>query len=205
MTNEEIIIDESEVSFKCLPKSLSTMKEKNPNIVCNDLNVTNYSIDKITYFIDIELKYHILGTMWVLLSGEKLLRDNKEHIYGNILDKNFKNDNTILFKPYHKEYSKWRDNAILHSEHLMNNDKRCLMIALDIKDYYYSVDIDFNQIIDTLELKEDIKEGANNSEKIIITKRSLLKKLTNHIENMLEIYSDKILELKENEKNIYSQ
>lgn len=192
--------DKIDVGFYCLPKKLSSTQKKDINIVCNDLSSSNYTIDKITYFIKLDLKYHILGALWVLLSGEELLKENINYIYGRKLHKNFKNNDTRLFKPYHEEYSKWRDKAIKHAEHLLNNNNRCLMISLDIKDYYYSVDIDFEK------LRQNLEISKNNNflfDIFGISRKSLLIKLTNQIEYITSIYTDKILELDKNcKKNI---
>ena len=55
--------DKIDVGFYCLPKKLSSTQKKDINIVCNDLSSSNYTIDKITYFIKLDLKYHILGAL----------------------------------------------------------------------------------------------------------------------------------------------
>ncbi|RDY25829.1 hypothetical protein CHL78_016160 [Romboutsia weinsteinii] len=189
--------DKIEVEFYCLPKKLSSTQAHDSNVVCNDLSTSNYTIDKITYFIKLDLKYHILGTLWVLLAGEILLKENSSYIYGRRLHKNFKNNDTRLFKPYHEEYSKWRDKAIKHSEHLLNNNDRCLMISLDIKDYYYSVDIDFEKLRENLQISSNDTFGW---EILGISKKSLLIKLTKQIEDITKTYTDKILDLDENYK-----
>lgn len=194
LTSEDNIkINEDEIDFYCLPKSVCKNNKNNKNIICNDLSTSDYSINKVTYFIRMDLKYHILGTMWVILAGEKLLEENNKYIYGRILEKDLNYSNTRLFKPYHKEYSRWRDNAILESEHLINTNTRNLMITLDIKDYYYSTDIDFNM------LQKDLKlENLNNKTKG--DNFYLLKKITNHIEDVLDIYSSKIIQFDKNNK-----
>lgn len=192
--------DEIDVGFYCLPKKLSSIQKHDANVVCNDLSTSNYTIDKITYFIKLDLKYHILGTLWVLLTGETLLKENSNYIYGRRLHKNFKNNDTRLFKPYHEEYSKWRDKAIKHSEHLLNNNDRCLMISLDIKDYYYSVDIDFEKLRENLDISD---KNTFAFDILGISKKSLLIKLTKQIEYISRSYTDKILDLDENcKKNI---
>lgn len=189
-----------DIEFYCLPKKLSSTHKHDSNVVCNDLSTSKYTIDKVTYFIKLDLKYHILGTLWVLLAGEVLLKENRNYIYGRRLHKNFKNNDTRLFKPYHEEYSRWRDKAIKHSEHLLNNNDRCIMISLDIKDYYYSVDIDFEK------LRENLKITSNDTfgwDILGISKKSLLIKLTKQIEDITRIYTDKILDLDEDSnKNI---
>lgn len=189
--------DELKVEFYCLPKKLSRNQEHDNNVVCNDLSTTDYRIDKITYFIKLDLKYQILGTLWVLLAGEKLLKDNNNYIYGRKLHKNFKNNDTRLFKPYHEEYSKWRDKAIKHTEHLLNNNDRCLMISLDIKDYYYSVHIDFEKVKKDLGIDDNKMEDDKSN----ISKGCLLEKLTDQVEYITRVYTNTILKLDKDHKD----
>ncbi|MCU9816802.1 hypothetical protein [Paraclostridium sp. AKS73] len=189
--------DEIDVGFYCLPKKLSSIKKHDANVVCNDLSKSNYTIDKITYFIKLDLKYQILGTLWVLLAGEKLLKDNNNYIYGRKLHKNFKNNDTRLFKPYHEEYSKWRDKAIKHTEHLLNNNDRCLMISLDIKDYYYSVHIDFEKVKKDLGIDDNKMENDKSN----ISKGCLLEKLTDQVEYITRVYTNTILKLDKDHKD----
>lgn len=190
--------EDIEVDFYCLPKKLSPNHTINDNIVCNDLNTSEYTIDKLTYFIKLDLKYHILGTLWVLLSGEVLLKENYKYIYGRKLAENFTHNDTRLFKPYHTEYSNWRDKAIKHSEHLLNNNVRCLMVSLDIKDYYYSVDIDFKKLKYDLEI--DSETYKDDFEILGIKRKTILAKLTNHVERILSAYTKKILDTNNNKK-----
>lgn len=185
------------IGYYCLPKKLRSTREYDSNVVCNDLNTSEYTIDKITYFINLDLKYHILGTLWVLLAGEKLLKENSNYIYGRKLNKYFKNNDIRLFKPYHEEYSKWRDKAIKHSEHLLNNNDRCLMISLDIKDYYYSVDIDFEKVKSDLGIDDNKTEGDKSE----ISKEWLLEKLTDQVEYITRVYTNTILKLDKHHKD----
>lgn len=196
ISEDNIKINKDEIDFYCLPKNIYKNNKKKKNIVCNDLSTSDYSINKVTYFIKMDLKYHILGTIWVILAGESLLKENNKYIYGRRLEKDLNYSNTRLFKPYHKEYSRWRDKAIFESEHLINTNTRNLMITLDIKDYYYSTNIDFNILNNDLKLKNLDRETDKNN-------FYLLKKITNHIEDVLDIYSSKIIQFdKNNKRNI---
>lgn len=200
INEKEINIKENGIDFNCLPKAIKEKEEKNDkNIITNNLDILNYNISKVTYFIDIDLEYHILGTLWVMLVGDTLIEENDKHIYGNILEKNINKNNIKLFKPYYKEYSKWRDNAISCCESLMDNNTRNLMITLDIKDYYYSVNINFDELEEVLNpqknlrLKNHLLKFENEFEIESDLLVNLLSKLTNNVKNVLEIYTKKIL------------
>ena len=196
INEKEINIKENDIDFNCLPKAIKEKEEKNDkNIITNNLDILNYNISKVTYFIDIDLEYHILGTLWVMLVGDTLIEENDKHIYGNILEKNINKNNIKLFKPYYKEYSKWRDNAISCCESLMDNNTRNLMITLDIKDYYYSVNINFDELEEVLNPQKNLRL-KNHLLKFDVEFDllvNLLSKLTNNVKNVLEIYTKKIL------------
>lgn len=86
-----------------------------------------------------------------------------ENVYSNRLETD--NDDDILqysarlFRPYYEDYRKWRDNSIdeVKSAHSMRNDST--IISLDIKDYYYNIDMDLDALVaDLNRLEIDLKD-----------------------------------------------
>jgi len=46
-----------------------------------------------------------------------------------------------LFKPYYKQYQKWRDDSVSVAENILKKNKDVLFLNLDIRDYFHSVRI----------------------------------------------------------------
>lgn len=194
----------NEISYYCLPKKVSLQKEKESNIIRN-FTEGKSEVNKVTYYIDLPVEGHILGVLWILLVGGELQKKYKDFAYGNILYDSFQQNHNKLFRPYFKQYEKWRDKAIRKVEELKNNEQQSMLIALDIKDYYYSANVSFRKLkedifnkntyinINSALLIEDSESNhEKGQEKIKIDE--LAKELTVWIENVFSEYSKKILD-----------
>ena len=145
------------VNYNCLPKLVTTNDEEEENYIKNYVSNKDYNLNKITYFIDVDIEVQILGVLWVLLFGKKLERLYGRYTYGNKLLSNIENDNIDLFKPYFNEYENWKNNGIQSVEKMIDLKKKSFMISLDIQDYYYSTDVSFSK------LKKDLELDANEN------------------------------------------
>lgn len=135
----------NEIGIKIFPKIFSSEKKEN-EIVSNKRVKEKYSLEKITAFIDAPIEIHILSVLWILRQGVNIDSKLPPECVGNRLLLNKNKDKVIqgsaLFKPYFKQYQKWRDGAVFVANELLEKDKNALFLNLDIKDYYYSVRLD---------------------------------------------------------------
>lgn len=126
------------------------------------------TLEKAQYFIDMPVIGHILGVLWVLSIG--LVLDDRrdldnmrmyEHSYGNRLCKTLINEkygditySPNLFELYFSQYESWRDKALECAKNRLDNKQDALILALDFKSFYYSVDIqetEYNKVLEYVE------------------------------------------------------
>lgn len=116
----------------------------------------NKNVSKLNFYIDIPIELLILDALWALLLG-KIQRDNNcksQNSYAGKLKKSLYVSDTRdlylgidfasnrFFEPYFMAYTQWRDNAFRAVKKLQNNSD-LLMLNLDLKSFYYSVNFDF--------------------------------------------------------------
>ncbi|UJF28945.1 hypothetical protein L0B70_08755 [Kaistella sp. 97-N-M2] len=134
-----------EIDITILPKKIKN-EEKIGSIVSNRRIKDKYFLDKVTAFIEAPIEIHILSVLWLMIEGVKIDAKLLDECIGNRLFLNKNNENVLqgssLFKPYFKQYQKWRDGAVNSAKELLDKDKNVLFLNLDIKDYFYSVRID---------------------------------------------------------------
>lgn len=173
------------------PKKL---KMNDSNVVCSVNSTNKIEVDKLQYFLDMNVIGHILGVMWILLVGKNL--DNADsmyqHSYGNRLRKNLfdKYGNfsyfPSLFQPYFSQYEKWRDKGLEAAKDCLKDDNDVVILTMDFQSYYYSVNYtekDFEKFID------------HTDDKII-------KKVNEFVYNVLKTYSEKLYEYSK-DKNLF--
>lgn len=140
----------NELDVLVYPKKI--LKQSNDDIIFNEDHI-QIEMEKAQYFIDLPVKGHILGTLWVLTIGSFLDDREKnenlkmyEHSYGNRLRKNlFSKDGKItkspyLFEPYFAQYESWRNKALEYAKENLEKKRDVLILSLDLKSFFYSVD-----------------------------------------------------------------
>lgn len=140
----------NELDVLVYPKKIR--KQSNDNIIFNEDHM-QIEMEKAQYFIDLPVKGHILGTLWVLTLGcfldDREKNENLkmyEHSYGNRLRKNlFSKDGKItkspyLFEPYFAQYESWRNKALEYAKENLDKKRDVLILSLDLKSFFYSVD-----------------------------------------------------------------
>ncbi len=158
----------SKMDFKVFPKKL--ISTNNTDVVKNNVDHEK-NISKVNFFIDLPIELFILDFIWMLFIG-KIHKDNfgsSNCIYAgrfkpgifkeNDLDLNsgIEFNSNRCFEPYFTMYSKWRDNAF---ETIKNNktDNDLLMMSLDLKGFYYSVEFNFDKLMQFLKNDSRLKE-----------------------------------------------
>lgn len=175
--------------IRILPKSIQYDDDA---IISNSINEKDYFIDKVMYYLDICVEAQIIGVLWIMLLGKDIEKTYNKNTAGNELEDNILKDNLNLFKPYYTQYSKWRDDAVNLVEKRMDEKKRTIMMSLDIKEYFYSTNIDFKNKFND-EIKAIIKKKNAN-----YTEKKACVKINDFIEKVVEKYSNKISKDKRN-------
>lgn len=141
---KEIINSINVLSF---PKKLKK-EDDNKSVLIMNSTSKNLEIKEVQYFIDMDVRGHILGVLWLMQIGYRIDKQLYTHSYGNRIRKNLYNEfskeptySPYLFQPYFEQYESWRDNAMEKAlEHLKKNQD-VIVLTLDFKRYYYSVDM----------------------------------------------------------------
>jgi len=150
------------IDFKVLPKAY----EFNDDCDCINGNVNHKKrLKKLIFIIDMPIELYIIDFLWTLLLGKIVTEKQdfyqyqsatrfKSSVYYNqynSLNEGIDFDSNRSFLPYFNLYKNWRDGAfeIIEKEYKKHN---LLLLCLDIKSFYYSVDFNF----------EDINQYVNN-------------------------------------------
>jgi len=122
--------------------------EKNipPNFISNAFIKNHSTLNRVSIFCDIPIELHIVSIIWILEFGYVLDKKMIKQSYGNriLFHKGKIGSNKTLFKPYVRQYQKWWSNGIQKTEELLNNDENATILNFDLKDYYHSVELDFD-------------------------------------------------------------
>ncbi|MBR1443772.1 MAG: hypothetical protein IJ583_09610 [Firmicutes bacterium] len=154
------------IDVNVFPKSIKQESDKN---IIKNFNDKSCEIEKLKYFIDMDVRGHILGVIWIMKIGYLIDSKIYEHSYGNRIRKTLINEfskkptfSPYLFEPYFIQYESWRDKALDKTQRLFANNQDAVVITLDFKEFYHSVDIsesDFEFLLnEALKIKYDYTE-----------------------------------------------
>ena len=149
-----------EIDFRVLPKRFkSSLPESN---IINATVDHSCNVSKINFFIDMPIELYIIDFLWTILVG-KLITDRpdilmysgatafKASLYTSSQDLiegiDFKSNRS--FKPYFSLYTSWRNGAFKTIQNI-HPDTDSLLLCLDLKSFYYSVDFNFSQLDELL-------------------------------------------------------
>ena len=140
----------SEIDTKVLPKKIKDTSKDDTSIISNIRTLPEYKTERFTIFIDASIELHIISVLWLMKSGYQLDSSLLGNCYGNRLILNKKRDSIVqgsaLFKPYARQYQKWRDNAIVAAKTELDKGRNISILNLDIKDFFYSCRIPLSKI-----------------------------------------------------------
>ncbi|RNI29204.1 RNA-directed DNA polymerase [Rufibacter latericius] len=158
-------INRVDVNF--YPKKIKE-RDVDKNFISNKIVQDEYTVERVTPFIFAPIELHIVAVLWILKFGKDFDSKLKDCCLGNrlLLDKEKEKvvQGSGLFKPYFKQYKKWRDDSVLVAENLLKQEKNVLFLTLDIKDYYHSVRIPKTDLVN--QLGEILGSGASNLQNI---------------------------------------
>lgn len=182
--NDEIL---QSITVSSFPKKLANNEQ---SIIMNTVSPTNV-VEELQHFIDMSVEGHILGVLWIMLIGYRIDKNIYEHSYGNRIRKNLINElsdkptySPYLFEPYFQQYESWRDKAMSEAENHMKMNQDVVIITMDFKRYYYSIDADkivFESLFDEAFPEKD--------EQFFIQNKILLERLNNFIFSVIQKYA----------------
>lgn len=148
--NFDEILDSIQVL--AFPKKIGgTTATDNKILLIRNSSETDCDIEDYQFYIDMDIRGHILGVMWILLFGHKMDQELCKDSYGNRISKKGVDKNGApteslhLFYPYYHQYETWRDKAInIAQEASKNND--IAIINIDFKRFFYSIKISFKEL-----------------------------------------------------------
>lgn len=138
-----------EIEIRYLPKKIDDNKTSiDENFISNELVRDEYAISQFNAFIDMPVELHIISILWIMKFGYKFDSELLDESRGNrlVLQKDSKETlkNSSLFKPYHHQYQKWRDDAVNEAEHQLKQGKDIVMLNLDITRFFYNAEFNLN-------------------------------------------------------------
>lgn len=187
--NEEFTNWLEDINYRIIPKTISN-GETDPfndrNIITNLRESTEYNVDKFNYYIDAPIPLQILSVLWIENVGIYLDSKLDKSCLGYRIQEDSLNNTNItshrLFKFYVTQYNNWRDNAIKRATTLLDEGENILLGAVDIKECFYHLKVDFTKIIRTIKTE-------NNFNNV-----SLLDRLNSILEQIHDSYQKKIID-----------
>jgi hypothetical protein len=146
-----------EVKYRLVPKKLKVgpqaqtdPQNQKGRFITNVTTAPTIEVDKVNYFFDGPIELHLIAVIWIMLEGRFLDEALDDDCCGSRLSSNLRNeedDSLALFTKYHEQYSRWRDTGIRKAKELLVDGRRNVAIlGLDVQEYYYRVNIDFDEI-----------------------------------------------------------
>ena len=205
---DQTILRENLVDFYLLPKSFDNniLEQNSKNIIITNRYTSEiYEFSKFNFLIDIPIEFHIINVLWIVKLGYLLDSDYcyysdkyTSYCYANRLevdkDKECILPGNKLFKLYSSQYQKWRDDCIEATEDLLNNHKKdAIIISLDIKRYYPSAKLNYEDVNIALKQRCDNKQFEK------------YKFLTNILKNIRDEYIKQIKNIIIKEENDFGE
>lgn len=147
-----------------LPKKFKK-SDDGDNFLSNQRVQNDYEIEKVTVFADIPIELHLVTILWLTKYGYLLDAKLDSSCVGNRLVLNKSKDGIVkgsgLFKPYFSQYQKWRDQSVEEAQRKLQSGSKVAFINVDLKDYFYSVRINFEEIEKVIFGKAGYKGESN--------------------------------------------
>lgn len=171
--------------IRTLPKNVAYHNQK--NLITNYKNNKNAKVNKIIHFLDLPIEAQIIGVLWIMYIGKEFENSYYRYNAGNRLDSKALDKGLKLFKPYYLEYQRWRNDAIDIIDNRIDEGKRSVMLSLDIKEYFYSVNINKSEEIISKKVNYVIEKCGNYQQKVVI------ERINDFIFDVISKYSIKII------------
>ncbi|WP_038921494.1 reverse transcriptase domain-containing protein [Dickeya dadantii] len=154
------------IKVEILPKKMKSHLDTEQNdgalFLSNNKSADEYIVESVNYLIVAPVEIYLIETLWSIYVGSYLDDSLSENSYGNRVSnvvnkyaKSYPSTEIIssinIFKKYVDNYNKWRDGGINKAIDVVEKDKTDVAIlSLDLKGFYYNIDIDFDEIKDVI-------------------------------------------------------
>ena len=185
----------AKINYRIIIKKISTPNNFGSDadddggiFISNARESKKYNLDKVNYFIDMGIPLHVIATFWSLTVGPILEKKMKKCSFGNRL-KNINpysrsTSSNEVFMRYFNQYEKWRDGAINAAQEVLEDNDKVTLISLDVKEFFYNVEIDYDEIIETINLTDELDDCG----------KKIARRLTKTIQSIGKKYRDIIAE-----------
>lgn len=131
------------------PKSIKSNVEYSTEsaFIFSNIQDDRLLIDDSNYIIDLSVEGYILGMLWVQYIGEFIDSKLSRNCYGNRLNNIDSFDGIegistpYMFRKFIDQYKEWKKNGIKAANAFNKEHKSVLITLLDLKKYYYSVNV----------------------------------------------------------------
>ena len=180
----------NKVDFKLIAKGFENDSLSNePNYVTNYKSAESYKVSKVNYFFDGPAELWLIDILWTLHVGPLFDNTLSKDCYGNrlkakcfsLIAPSNSSDSKDVFTSYINQYNHWRNGAIATAKQVTEKGDDVAILAIDIKQYFYNIDLKFQKI--TAKIESLIADDE-------ALKLALF--LTNLLEQIYKKYSDKI-------------
>jgi len=161
--SERIKLMIKESSYIVLPKTFrnsSSSQKKNSILISNQHN-EEFFVENNTILFNGNIELQLIATLWIMEDGVKLNKKIGDDSYGYHLpihpEEVKLGAEKMLFTKYFEKYQEWRDKGIRAARNQIDEGNDILLISLDIKNFFHSTYIDFE------ELKRDLNCEKQNS------------------------------------------
>lgn len=190
--NESILnLDITNIDFHLLSKGIES-KESDLSkglYLTNEKEADVYISTGLNYFINASVEIHIIDFLWALIIGPILEERMPNSLYGNRIhpsNKDFLNNPDLkrneIFKNYVEQYNNWQDGALKKTTDILNEEKNATILSLDLKSYFYNIDIKFETI------NQEIEDYYKNNPEI----QTLAVKINEILSTIVSKYNNKI-------------
>jgi hypothetical protein len=154
------------IDYHLLPKLVERNEDHNQYehnkerglFISNVRDANKYQVSKVNYFINAPVEIHIIEILWCIFVGPVLESKMSKDCYGNRMHPsalkyatNIEEANgQEIFKRYIDQYNLWRDQAINVATEISKNDDDVALLSLDLKSYFYHVDLKFEEIVEEI-------------------------------------------------------
>lgn len=152
----------SKIDVDILPKKIEShldIKQKSGALFLSNNKTTNeYSVSAVNYLIVAPVEIYLIETLWSMFVGSMIDDMFSNSVFGNRISgtiKKYSKDTESsdkvtaknLFERYIENYNRWRDGGIDKAIEIIEKDKNDVAIlSLDLKSFYYNIDINFDDI-----------------------------------------------------------
>jgi hypothetical protein len=171
------------IGFRIVPKKVGLADEGprlNGKFITNVTSSKTTDIETVNYFFDGPLPLHLLAVLWIMRQGYLLDAELIPQCCGSRISKNLLRDDDTslkLFKKYHEQYSKWRDEGIGKAKSILTDDRAGVSIlGLDLQEYFYRVNVDFRLIETAFPSAKNVPALLSCVEAIGLRYHSVIKK-----------------------------